>query len=396
MRVEHFNRPFIDPEALEYFTRSAERRRGGVLLADPTLGYPLGPIIDPPLPYFAFEFLREAKKSGAEVLTVGGLRAPSDEGESPVAMAVKAALRKTPRNMAEIDAAVAKIAKAQVGARLAPSLISAWRDVDKALSLWPVTADTNHMMYVFYSVMGSRWLTRPLVPDRKMLSAEEKKHYEKYSHEMPEGSDSFFIAEGTSNYKTDELKWPVAFYDEMMLYLGRAVAGLEEAMPRLEGEEEGARQRFMLQYRRIAILRALWRTQRNVYRTESIIQFFTGSQQDEYWHVIRKDESFYEPPTYRRLFLEAMDDEIANCREIIRLLARRIRRWWGRGRSRTGTYSGRTSPSRSKRRSPRWRRTRRTSTGCSRTARRSASRTRRTSGRTSDITRRRACKKVRK
>lgn len=55
-------------------------------------------------------------------------------------------------------------------------------------------------------------------------------------------------------------------------------------------------------------------------RCASIMEFFTGDQKDQYWHVIRKDESFLEPATYRRLFLEAMDDEIANCRETIKLL----------------------------------------------------------------------------
>jgi hypothetical protein len=69
------------------------------------------------------------------------------------------------------------------------------------------------------------------------------------------------------------------------------------------------------------VTRAIWRTQRNVLRCGSTIEFFTGPRKEEYWHVIRKDESFLEPPTYRRLFLEAMDDEIANCRDMIRLMA---------------------------------------------------------------------------
>jgi len=320
VRVDHVNRPFIDSEAIEYFTRSAERRRGAVLGVDPTLGYPLGPVIDPPLPYFAFELLREAKKSGAQVLAAAGLRAPAGGDESAVAMAVKAALKKTPRNTVEVDAAVARIAKAQVGARLAPALVSAWRDVDRAFSLWPVMGDTNHMMYVFYSIMGNRWLTRPLVPVNRLLTKEEKAHYQKYSREVPGGLDGFFIAEGTSNYKIDELKWPVALYDDMMLYLNRATAELESAFPMLDREDDGARRRFMRQYRRVAMLRAAWRTQRNVYRVGSIIEFFTGEKQDEYWHVVRKDESFYEPPTYRRFFLEAVDDEIVNCREVIKLM----------------------------------------------------------------------------
>ena len=217
---------------------------------------------------------------------------------------------------------MAAIAEKIVGAALAPALVSAWRDVDHAVRIWPNNADTNHMLYPKYSVIGDRWLVRPLVPAPQLLAENEKAYYSKHRHVArsltKEKLDSFFIAEGTQNYHIPEYKWLVAAYDEMMEYMDRAMRTLEDAMPK--APKSDAEKRFRLQWLRVKAARAIWRNQRNVLRCGSTIEFFTGEKKEEYWHVIRKDESFLEPATYRRLFLEAVDDEIANCREIIALL----------------------------------------------------------------------------
>ena len=294
-----------------------------MLLGDPTLSYPLSPVAEAPIPFFILERLREASQSGAGGMWVAGVSASRDGVEPTNAMALFSGLKKPPRDGADVARRVAGIAKAQVGAAFADSVLSAWQDVDRALALWPNVADTNHLLYPFYSVLGDRWLVRPLVPAPQMLTDEERAYYSKERHlsRNREHLDSFFVAEGTVNYKVDEFRWLVAIYEHMMKYMDRAVRTLEGRFAELEAAEDGVRDRFMLAYRRVAALRAIWRTQRNVLRCGSTIEYFTGSRKDEFWHVIRKDESYLEPGTHRRLFLEAMEDEIANAREIIRLVA---------------------------------------------------------------------------
>ncbi len=317
------SQPFISRDTQDYIEKSNLAGRGSVLSINPTLvSYMLSPIAEAPLPYFVLDVLREAAGSGAEGIMIDGIRAPIDGLETPSTMAILAGLSQTPRTGTEIDRAVLKIARDQVGDRLAPVLTSAWRDLDRALCLWPNIADTNHKLFPFYSIMGDRWLTRPIVPAPQLLRDDEREYYSKGRQQQPniKARDSFFYAEGTKNYKIPEFKWLVAIYDQMMKCMNRAVADLEGAMESLEREDESTRKNFMRQYRRVATVCAIWRTQRNVLRAGSIIEFFTGEKQEEYWNVIRKDESYLLPATYRRLFLEAMDDEIENCREIIRLM----------------------------------------------------------------------------
>jgi len=316
------NRCFILPENQAYIERCRKRRRGAVLLADPTIGYQLSPLLEKPLPYFILDVYREVAASGATGITGPTLSEGAGEVESPTTMATVAGLTRAPKNGAQIDRKVMEIARAQVGSRLAPVLASAWRDVDRALRFWPTWADTNNFLFLPNSTVGDRWLLRPIVPAPEKLTEQEKAYFSRHRHMSRdrEEPDSFFIWHNTKNYRIDEFKWLVAVYDEMMRFMGRAVDDLESAFGKLEKEDDDTARRFMLEYRRIAVLRAFWRTQRNVLRAGSIIEFFTGERRDEYWNIIRKDESFLEPPTYRRLFLEAVEDEIENCRDLIRLM----------------------------------------------------------------------------
>ena len=189
-------------------------------------------------------------------------------------------------------------------------------------------------------------------------------------------------AEGTKNYQIDELKWPVEIYNCIVAYMDRAVDAVKPALRDGKGEDGPAQERFLLQYRRIAALRAVWRNQRNVLRAASIIEFFTGAKKDEYWNVIRKDESFHTPATYRRFFLEAMDDEAANAREVIRLIRESDVKLFNTGAEDTFVLPDNLAELLG-RRSRSWRHTRGTSTCCSRTARARHTATRRTNGRTS-------------
>jgi hypothetical protein len=316
------NRCFILPENQEHINRCREKKRGAALIADPTMGYQLWPLCEKPLPYFILDMYREAAASGVTGVTGPTLSEGVEGVESPTTMATVMGLKQPPMDNVAIERAVMKIAAAQVGKRLAGVLADAWRDVDHALRLWPTWGDTNNFLFLPNSVMGDRWILRPIVPAPERLSEEDKAYFSKHRHMSRDrrDSDSFFVWHNTKNYKTDEMKWLVVIYDEMMRFMDRAMKTLDAARGKMEGEEDGARKRFERECGRVAALRALWRTQRNVLRAGSIIEFFTGEKKDEYWHVLRKDEYCYEPATYRRFFLEAVDDEIANSREMIALM----------------------------------------------------------------------------
>jgi len=310
------------PDAVKELRRRRRLVMGG---ANPTLvSWCLFPALETPFPYHNLEAMRNLAETRPDVAIVGGMAQPVYGIDTVATMAILSGFRKPPKSFDDIHKRVTGIAKAHAGARLAGALDSAWKEVDQALGLWLLAAkaDTNHLLHPQYSVVGDRWLLRPIVPDPSRIPAQEKEYYNAHRHQgrREVRSDHFFIVESTINYKIDEMKWVVATYGEIVGYMDRAMAILERAEKKAQREEEIIRKRFALQRNRIAALRAVWRTQRNVLRCQSIIDFFTGEKKEEYWHVIRKDESFLEPPTYRRLFLEAMDDEIANCREIAKLI----------------------------------------------------------------------------
>ncbi|MCD6406087.1 MAG: hypothetical protein J7M19_09695 [Planctomycetes bacterium] len=316
------NIPFFGPDTVKLIEESKKCRRGIFLSIAPTLGM-MQPAVEMPIPYYILDVMREIGGCGAEIISVRGVGEGQYGIDTVPTAAILSGLKRPPKSSADIDRRVAKIAKEQVGAKLAPALVSAWRDVDHAARLWPHNADTNHHLHPTYSVVADRWLVRPLVPVPALLADDERAYYSKHRHHgrglTPEQLDSFFIAESTQNYETPEFKWLVAIYDEMIAYMNRAVATLETELDGIT--DEMTKKRFTLQYHRVAAARAIWRTQRNVFRCGSIIEFFTGERKEEYWHGIRKDESYLEPGTYRRLFLEAVDDEIKNCRNIIKMMA---------------------------------------------------------------------------
>jgi len=306
------NEPFIYPNSRDLIEASKKARRPAAIGADPTLGYPLAPVVEPPVIYFIFDVLGEAARSGATgAISVGGLSVDDSGAPSPAARAVVSALAKPPKTPADVEKGVWKLARELGGSKFAGELAAAWRDIDIAFRTWPNNADTNHHLYPFYSVLGDRWLVRPLVPVPENLTEEEKSYYSRHRHGSrdPKFENSFFISESVKNYSIDELKWPLADYDTMMLYMERAVATLADAVAKA-GQDPNA-DVVRLQHFRASALRALWRTQRNVLRCGSIIEYFTGERRAE-----------FEPhaTTWRRRFLEARDDEAANIRELIALI----------------------------------------------------------------------------
>ena len=317
------NVPFEPGDARENVERLHRAGRKALIGLDPTASYPLLPVIEPPLVYFILDRIREIAGLGLDVTSMGGI-SPSTGGTETVttAAALSGAMR-APKSWTDIERRAARIARDHVGGALGGVLLSAWRDVDMAFRVWPNNADTNHMLYPYYSILADRWLTRPLVPAPQVLTDAERAYYMKGRHLSANRADvdSFFINEGEKNYETAEFKWALAMYDEMMLYMDRAVAALRDGAQEALTVAPEFRERFILQRGRIEMLRAVWRTQRNVLRCGSTIEFFTGDKKEQYLHGVRRDESFLEPGTYRRLFLEAMDDEIENCREMTRLMA---------------------------------------------------------------------------
>jgi len=303
-------------------TNEELRKRNRLVMggAHPTLvGWCLSPIVETPFPYFNLEATKRLAESDADIASIGGMSAPVNGIDTVATMAILSGLYAPPVSSDDINARVSEIARQHVGRKLAPALVNAWKQVDRSLRLWLAVCDgdTNHMLLPQYSVLGDRWLVRPIVPDPSKISDAEKEYFSRWRHHSShvEDQDSFFISESVKNYKIDELKWPVALYEDIMSGMDRAMKELDAVKPLLKGEKSITQKRFMVQYYRVAALRAEWRTQKNVLRAGSIIEYFTGPQKDQYWHVVRRDESFLLPATYRRLFLETMDDEIENARE---------------------------------------------------------------------------------
>ncbi|MHC4713349.1 MAG: hypothetical protein ACYTAN_08795 [Planctomycetota bacterium] len=319
----YVNDPFIARDNAGYLSL-AHASTGGAIAIDPSMCYPLVPMASAKLIYFAFETVREAAASDADILVVGGLSPAVDGKIPPMTDAIIRALNELPQNGYEVERIVAEIAGDHVGTELAPFLVSAWQDVDRAFHAWPTKADTNHKTFPYYSVMADRWLTRPLVPDISLLTEDEKSYYMKgrcvQLHTPEELRESFFVFEGTKNYRLPEFKWLVAAYEDVMLYSDRAVATLGKGLLKAETAGEAQRNCYWSEHRHISITRAIWRNMRNVFRAGSIIEFFTGEEKDSYWNMITKDESYFLPAAYKAFFLEAVDDEMENCREIIRLM----------------------------------------------------------------------------
>ncbi|MHC4608305.1 MAG: hypothetical protein ACYTAF_15450, partial [Planctomycetota bacterium] len=141
------NRAFVLPENKELLARSKERGRPAILVADPTMGYQLGPLMERPLPYYILDVYREAAASGAHGVSGPQITEGIDGIDSPTTMATISGLKRPPKTTTEIDRRVLKIARAQVGPKLAEYLVSTWRDVDHALRLWPNYADTNNFLF---------------------------------------------------------------------------------------------------------------------------------------------------------------------------------------------------------------------------------------------------------
>jgi len=305
------NEPFSGDHAQKLIAESKARRRGAILSIDPTLGYPLGPLTETPIPYFILDKMREAFQSGADGILTGGLRAPIQGIEAVSTAAISRALAKPPKTHGDVEKQVLQIARDQVGTAFAAALADAWRDVDYAFRIWPLSNDPEHMLYTFYTVMGFRWLVRPLVPVPERVTPEEKAYFDKHRHggRDPRFENDFFVSESRYVYGLDEYKWVVGLYNVMMRYFARALASLEA--PLAASAHTPAAATLARHYRRIAILRALWRTHRNFYQSGSIIEYMKSDRRAEFEKHM---------PTWKRIFLEGVDDEIANCREMIKLL----------------------------------------------------------------------------
>jgi len=314
------NEPFISEKSRDLIMKSVEAGKPAVLSIDPSQGYVLAALSRRPVPYYAYDALREALALPIYGIAPGSVEASGDALASVTSRAIVDALGDVPGSAAEIDRRVRKIACELVGEGLADALTSAWKDVDYALRIQPHAGDTNHMLYTFYSIIGDRWLVRPIVPAPERLADEEKAYYSAHRHgsRSKKYEDKFFVFENVMNYEIDEFKWAVNLHDTMMRYMDRAVETMRLTLE--EAPEGPEKEEFRRQYHRVAILRCIWRTQRNVLRCGSIIEYFTGAKKDWFWSGRRKDESYFEAPTYRRLFLEGVDDEMENCREIIKLL----------------------------------------------------------------------------
>jgi hypothetical protein len=195
------------PNAAEEVRKKNRLVRDG---ASPTLiGWCLSPIVETPFPYYNLEAMKRLGESKAEIVSVGGMAAPVYGVDTVATMAIMSGYNRPPESSEDIDVRVDEIARQQVGKKLAPALAESWRRVDRSLRLWLATrrGDTNNMLLPQYSILGDRWLVRPIVPDPSKISDEEKAYYSRWRHHSSHADDpeSFFISESVKNYKIDEL-----------------------------------------------------------------------------------------------------------------------------------------------------------------------------------------------
>jgi len=316
------NVPELEEESRYLVNRSSELGRDSLISVDPAvLGWKFTPLTGTPFIHFNFDVMRTVARSGATGIAVGGIGPEIHGALTPTTAAILSGLHDPPETDGEIAERVVEIARAHAPADAVEALVTAWRAADRAVRLWPSYADTNHKLNAQYSILGDRWLVRPIVPDPAKLSADEKAWWEKFRARPrdPKDEGSFFLSEGVRNYRVGEFRWLAPIYENIMAYMDEAVNVLREAGAPLGADYPEAK-RFDLQYRRIAMLRAFLRTQRNVLRAGSIIEYFTGAEKEMFFNPRRIEDTRGTPESYRRVFLETLDDEIENCRDMIALL----------------------------------------------------------------------------
>ena len=98
------NEPFAGKRARDFVADCKNAGRSAYLQVDPTLGYPLGPITEPPVEYFIYDTLGEAAKSGAKYIGVGGLsvdaKGDADGGDEGDRLGARAAAEERLRRRA--------------------------------------------------------------------------------------------------------------------------------------------------------------------------------------------------------------------------------------------------------------------------------------------------------
>jgi len=316
------NVPELEEESRYLINRSNELGRDCLVSVDPAvLGWKFTPLTGTPFTYFNFDVMRTVARSGATGITVGGIGREIHGAPTPTTRAILSGLHDPPETDGEIAGRVEEIAREHAPADVVDALVTAWRACDRAVRCWPSYADTNHKLNAQYSILGDRWLVRPIVPVPEKLTEDEKASWEKFRSRPrdPKDEGSFFISEGVINYKPGEFRWLVPIYENIMGFMDMAVEVLREAGAPL-GAQDAEAKRFDLQYRRIAMLRAFLRTQRNFLSAGSIIEYFTGPEKGMFFNPQRIEDTRGTPESHKHRFLEAVDDEIENCREIIKLI----------------------------------------------------------------------------
>jgi len=316
------NVPELEEESRYLINRSNELGRDCLVSVDPAvLGWKFTPLTGTPFTYFNFDVMRTVARSGATGITVGGIGPQIHGAPTPTTTAILSGLHDPPETDGEIAERVEEIARAHAPAASVEALVTAWRACDRAVRCWPSYADTNHKLNAQYSILGDRWLVRPIVPVPEKLTEDEKASWKKFRSRPrdPKDEGSFFISEGVINYKPGEFRWLVPIYENIMGFMDGAVNVLREAGAPL-GAQDAEAKRFDLQYRRIAMLRAFLRTQRNFLSAGSIIEYFTGPEKGMFFNPQRIEDTRGTPESHKRRFLEAVEDEIENCRDIIKLI----------------------------------------------------------------------------
>ncbi|MCE9614237.1 MAG: hypothetical protein K8T26_08170 [Lentisphaerae bacterium] len=273
--------------------------------------YNYAPIIGLPLLQQSGEMLMALKARGVRTL-IGAYTQPGPlpGSKAPMQRLIESCLKSCPADARQLEARIVSVARKLVGARHAPALYSAWKDLDHAHRSW--RGEYEDFLNFFYSVVGRRWLTRPFVPNPATLTDEERGYWSQFvmkDRDLELGFRTLFAAENRVLFHLPEYHWYYDALESMDYYLTRGVQTLDAS---LAAETGAGDVRIWLQDQRDRLDMLLCLVRCNLHATgmQWIIDRFAG----------KPDADKYAQAREKKRMFDMMDGEIENCRHIIHLM----------------------------------------------------------------------------
>jgi hypothetical protein len=258
-------------------------------------GFDAEPIIGVPAPGSLRQKVNDvAKLNVRRIFTLGGLFSPP---QCPYDINQELYSELLRSDVPDVDAFLLRTAIRWCGgdAAAARALLAAWKEADAAWAAWPklswYTAGPGQTQ--------ARWITRPLVPDIRKLTAHERSAWERALFTLPWDPGRWNIAfEGGIRFFDDAtLDSAVKAFDGAMIpALERAVGLLDRRLPALADQHD-----------RLLGMLLRSRTDRNLFDAQVAINNYLLKRGD--------------PTAQRERLIAAIEKELRNTEEWIRLLS---------------------------------------------------------------------------